>query len=109
MILEAYLTEAEEDLMFIIWEMDHDPVMNEVYEQMRMYTDKSWQPQTVSTYLKRLVHKGYLRMNHIGRDYVYAVLISRGTYLEAYLDRFIARWGEPARMAIAAAARKEDA
>ena len=108
MILTHYLTEAEEIVMAAVWEMDHDPVMSEVYDLLREQTDKNWQTPTVSTYLRRLVQKGYLRMNHVGRDYFYEARISRETYMEAYLDRFTARWGDPARRAIARAAKKED-
>lgn len=61
------ISECEEQTMSVIWNsdkaLDLQPIRNEVNARF----NHEWAPQTVSTYLQRLVKKGYLRMERKGR------------------------------------------
>jgi len=74
------LTEAEEVTMKAIWDCKKEPVLSDVVEQVNGVYGKAWRPQTVSTFLAKLVKKGYLKMQRNGKVYTYKVLVSEEVY-----------------------------
>jgi len=79
---EAYtmkyeLTKAETKVMLAIWSADHDMALPEIMEIAESLFHNGWKPQTVSTFLTRLVHKGFLNMYRRGRAFLYQPLFSR--------------------------------
>jgi predicted transcriptional regulator len=74
------LTEAEEVVMRAIWDIGKEPVLSEVMEQVTGFYEKDWRPQTVSTFLAKLVRKKYLRLQRNGKIYTYKILISAEDY-----------------------------
>ncbi|KQT17958.1 transcriptional regulator [Chryseobacterium sp. Leaf404] len=66
-----HLTSAEENLMRLFWKL-HSFYLKDVMEQ---HSDPKPHQNTVSTYLKILVEKGYLKTEKEGRIFRYSVLV----------------------------------
>lgn len=83
------LTKTEEIVMKTIWEMDGIVTLSGVVKILDVErSDKGWKPQTISTYFRKLVEKGYLHMNRQGKTYSYDILIKEKEYRD-YLVRDI--------------------
>ncbi len=63
--------------MKIIWESEEDPDLAHVMNGVNQEFGKNWKPQTVSTFLARLVKKGYLSVYRKGRYSYYQPLVSK--------------------------------
>lgn len=61
------MSQCEEKIMLVVWEAAEAPDMREVMELANRRYSKEWKPQTVSTFLARLVQKGYLTAARKGR------------------------------------------
>lgn len=66
------LSECEELVMSIVWSADYAPDLAMVLKRVNEKYGKTWKSQTVSTFLTRLVRKGFLDSYRKGR-YVYYV------------------------------------
>lgn len=77
---KEFLSGCEEKVMAVIWssekELDLAGTRNMVNERF----NKQWKPQTVSTFLARLVKKGYLTSKRIGRYTYYHPEITKEEY-----------------------------
>lgn len=74
------LTECEEIVMKAVWDCRKEPVLSEVLDKVTNIYKRSWSPQTVSTYLSKLVQKHYLKLQRNGKIYTYKVQIDEGVY-----------------------------
>lgn len=74
------LTNCEELVMKIIWDADEDLSMMEIVHRANEKYNKDWKPQTVSTFLSRLITKGYLEYYRNGRVFYYKTLIPLEKY-----------------------------
>lgn len=83
------LTEAEEVVMKGVWncQNNHPPILSEIVEEVSNKYKKQWKSQTVSTFLAKLVRKGYLRLHREGKTYTYEVLVSEKIYNREQLRR----------------------
>ena len=81
------LPECEELVMSIVWRADEAPDLAAVRERVNARYGKEWKPQTVSTFLCRLVKKGFLSMYRKGRYCYYVPLIRREDYCESMVQR----------------------
>lgn len=74
------ISTCERMVMKIIWESEEDldlaHVMNGVNEEF----GKNWKPQTVSTFLSRLVKKGYLTVYRKGRYSYYQPAVKQDDF-----------------------------
>ena len=75
--------------MRIIWQ--HDPPMSTNQIIACLDEDKTWKPQTVLTLLVRLIERGYLHSDKIGKERTYSPIVSYEDYLaietESYFDK----------------------
>lgn len=78
------LTEAEEVVMKAVWDCKKEPVLSEVAARLKKY-EKDWKPQTVSTFMAKLVQKQYLQMKRNGKIYTYKVLVKEEDYNKTQL------------------------
>lgn len=74
------LTEAEEAVMKAVWDCKKEPVLSEVAARLKEYYGRDWKPQTVSTFMAKLVQKQYLQMKRNGKIYTYKVLVKEEDY-----------------------------
>lgn len=86
------LTEGEELVMKAVWDCRKEPELSDVVEQTTEVYGKDWKPQTVSTFLARLVNKNYLKLQRNGKIYTYKILISEGAYKQKLYKHHISFW-----------------
>lgn len=86
------LTESEELVMKSIWDCRKEPVLSDVVDRVNGFYGKDWKPQTVSTFLAKLVRKNYLRLQRNGKIYTYKILISEGAYRQKLYKHHVSFW-----------------
>lgn len=87
------LTESEEIVMKCIWDIGDDMCLSQIMEFTKEY-GRDWKSQTVSTFLSKLVLKGFIDPYRKGRYFHYKVLVSEKEYKNAKLSRYIAFWNK---------------
>lgn len=87
------LTSCEELVMKIVWDAAEELSLMDVVYRVNEIHHKAWKPQTVSTFLARLVSKQYLRHYRQGRVFYYQVLIPLEEYTARLTNDFVEIWG----------------
>jgi predicted transcriptional regulator len=67
--------------MRIVWQNEPPMSTNQIIACLG--PDNTWKPQTVLTLLVRLIEKGFLDSEKVGKERTYAPIISREEYLRA--------------------------
>ncbi len=80
--------------MKTIWDADHEMSLSEIVRRANEAYEKDWKPQTVSTYLTKLVQKEFVRMHREGRFFFYEILVQEEDYRSEQADKFIKFWDE---------------
>ena len=75
------LGQAEEELSLM-----------EIMQRVNDKYHKDWKPQTVSTFLARLVRKGYLRHYRQGRVFFYQILVPLEEYKGQLTNDYVDFW-----------------
>lgn len=88
------LTESEELVMKSIWDCRKEPVLSDVVDRVNTYYGKDWKPQTVSTFLAKLVRKDYLKLCRTGKIYTYKILVSEEAYKQKLYKHHISFWNQ---------------
>ncbi|MBR1866083.1 MAG: BlaI/MecI/CopY family transcriptional regulator [Lachnospiraceae bacterium] len=86
------LTESEELVMKAIWDCEKEPVLSDVVERVNGHYGKDWKPQTVSTFLAKLVRKNYLKLCRNGKIYTYKILVPEKNYKQKLYKHHISFW-----------------
>lgn len=89
-----HLTECEVVIMKCIWAKDYDLALPEILADVNIKYNKSWKPQTVSTFLNRLVKKDFLNMYRQGRTFLYHPLVEELTYGEEQIEKCADLWSK---------------
>ena len=79
------LTAGEENLMKLLWKLK--PVY--LKDIMNVHPEPKPHQNTISTFLKNLVEKGFLKTTLEGRIFIYEVAISKNDYKNFLLKNFI--------------------
>ncbi len=74
------LTESEKITMKCVWDLGGGARLAHIMEVANSRYKKNWKPQTVSTFLGKLVRKGFLEQYRDGRYFYYHILVSRHDY-----------------------------
>lgn len=82
------ISDAEWDVMQVLWETSH-LTANEVVE--RVMGRRNWNPRTVKTLLNRLMHKGALGFEREGKRYRYFPRVSREECVRSESRSFLDR------------------
>ena len=86
------LPDAEFEIMKAVW-ADEPPTSS--YKIMQRLGDqKKWVIQVVISLLTRLVDKGFLHTEKVGRDRIYYPLVAREDYLKFETGNFIRQYHE---------------
>lgn len=80
------ISACERLVMKIIWDSTEDLALQEVMNGVNHENGKEWKPQTVSTFLSRLVKKGFLSMYRKGRYCYYQPLVSKDEFWRATME-----------------------
>lgn len=86
------LTECEQLVMKVIWDAEDELSLMEVLDRVNAKFDKDWKPQTVSTFLARLVKKEYLRHYRDGRQFFYRIEVPLAEYKGELTNDYVSFW-----------------
>ena len=84
------ISESELVLMRIIWGNGGKALYSFIMEELEKEQNE-WKKNTVLTLLSRLVEKGYLKTNKIGRRNEYAALVTEQEYQAVQTNHFLDR------------------
>lgn len=86
------LTDCEELVMKTVWDAQEELSLMEVMSRVNDKYKKDWKPQTVSTFLARLVKKGYLKHYRQGRVFFYQILVPLEVYKGQLTSDYVDFW-----------------
>ena len=81
------ITDAEMEIMKIIWEEDKQMTTADVLEKLPK--ENSWKTTTVMTFVTRLIEKGVLSVNKVGKLNNYWAKVTQEEYKAAQSDLFL--------------------
>lgn len=84
------LPDAEFDVMKVIWKSKPPVTTLEIMASLSKH--KEWKPQTVLTLLVRLIEKGFLSSERVGRERNYIPIIDEQAYLQIETGNFMERY-----------------
>jgi predicted transcriptional regulator len=84
------LPDTEFELMRIIWQHKPPITTSEIIHELG--EDNNWKPQTVLTMLVRLIEKGFLSSERVGKERNYTPIISEQEYMQVETGQFISRY-----------------
>lgn len=82
------ISDAELDIMKIIWYHGGVTLYAQIMEELEA-AGRTWKKNTVITLLSRLIEKGFLRTNKIGRRNEYRAIVSEEDYQAAQMKNFV--------------------
>lgn len=88
------LTNCEVLVMKVIWNSDEVLSIQEITNTVNRVYHKDWKVQTVSTFLSKMVKKGFLNMQREGRYFFYYPLITESEYGQKEIDKCVDLWGK---------------
>jgi len=71
----------------VLWQ--HEPPMSTNQIIACLGPDKTWKPQTVLTLLARLIEKGFLNSEKVGKERTYTPIVLHDDYLQAETGSFL--------------------
>lgn len=86
------LTNAESMVMKTIWKHSQEMGLHAIMTLTNETYGKDWKPQTVSTYIAKLVSKEFIRMKNSGRKAVYEIVIPERAYRQYQNKKFVEFW-----------------
>jgi len=84
------LTTQEEKLMLVLWRIGKGAMQ----DILQCYPDPKPAPNTLSTYLKILEEKNYVRHKRMGRQFEYAPIISKFEYQQILLKHILVHYSD---------------
>lgn len=84
------LPDAEFDVMKVVWANDPPITTNMVLEQLGK--QREWKAQTVITLMLRLVERGFLRTEKVGKERTYYPLVGKEEYLKFETSNFVRQY-----------------
>jgi len=84
------LPDAEFEIMKIIWQGEPGITTPMIIDALD--GAHNWKPQTVLTMLTRLIGKGFLVSERVGRQRNYTAIINESEYMNMETDGFISRY-----------------
>jgi predicted transcriptional regulator len=87
-MLENDLTNIEMLIMKCIWDTPEELALSQLVAMVNERFEKSWKPQTISTYLAHLVRRK-------GKVFLYHPEVSEESYRSSQIDELVNYWGDP--------------
>lgn len=82
-------SECEIKTLMTIYELTEKgekPALQNIMNLLNEKNEREWKPQTVSTFLARLVKKGYIESTREGRFFYYTCKLSKEDFLQQYFE-----------------------
>lgn len=80
------ISACERLVMKTIWDSPEELALQQIMDKVNEENSKSWKPQTVSTFLARLVRKGFLTSYRKGRYSYYQPVVSKEDFWKATMS-----------------------
>lgn len=90
--MQEELTACELLVMKVIWESEKVLSIQEITSEINRVYHKAWKTQTVSTFLSRIVKKGYLDMQRKGRVFYYYPQVTEDEYGKREIAKCVDFW-----------------
>lgn len=84
------LPEAEYEVMSVIWK--NTPPVTTVMLMEQLGISKGWKLQTLVTLLNRLIKRGFLRSEKLGKERTYYPCVKQEDYIKFETDLFVKRY-----------------
>lgn len=84
------LPDAEFEIMKAVWKNIPPVTTAQIAEVLE--SNKNWKPQTILTMLARLIEKGFLKSEKVGKTRKYTPIISEKNYLKAETGSFMQQY-----------------
>ena len=91
---EKNLSECEELVIRVIWSSAEPLTMQEITEKVNKRFGRSWSAKTVSVFLHRIVHKGYLTAERRGRIFYYHPIVKEEIYRDHVIKKCVDVWSD---------------
>ncbi len=91
--MQEALTDCEVLVMKVIWSDNTAMSIQEITAKINQRYQKDWKVQTVSTFLSRVVKKGYLEMKRSGRTFYYYPQVTQEEYGTREIVKCVDTWG----------------
>lgn len=88
------LTESEKIIMKCVWDLGDGARLAHIMEIANGKYKKNWKPQTVSTFLGKLVKKGFLEQYRDGRYFYYHILVAKHDYRCRMIKEDLQFWND---------------
>jgi BlaI family transcriptional regulator, penicillinase repressor len=88
MVTDKRISDAELDLMEVLWAADEPLTSAEVAERLE---ERGWSMGTIKTMLSRLITKGAIMHREDGRRFLYSPAIERKAYVGSESKKFVER------------------
>ena len=88
------LTESEKITMKCVWDIGDGARLSRMMTLANDKYGKEWKPQTVSTFLGKLVRKGFVEQYRDGRYFYYRILIDKHTYRTQMIRDDVEFWDD---------------
>ena len=88
------LTESEKITMKCVWDIGDGARLSRIMTLANYKYGKEWKPQTVSTFLGKLVRKGFVEQYRDGRYFYYRILIDKHTYRTQMIRDDVEFWDD---------------
>lgn len=88
------LTDREKMLMKCIWKLGDGTRLAYMVEAANAKFDLNWKPQTASTFLNKLVLKGFVEPYREGQYVHYRIVVSEEEYLEQVIRQEVEFWAD---------------
>lgn len=86
------LTASETLVMKCIWDSEKEMSLADIFEMVNKKYHKEWKYQTVSTFLAKIVQKGFICARREGHRVIYEILISEDQYKAQQAQEFVDFW-----------------
>lgn len=86
------LPDAEFEIMNIVWQLTPPVTSGMLMEQLNKENRKVWKAQTVHTLLGRLVERGFLKTEKLGKERFFEALVGRDEYLQYETQSFVKQY-----------------
>lgn len=88
------LSRCEEQVMSVIWNTEEELDLRHTMERVNGKYAHEWKPQTVSTFLARLVKKNFLISRRQGRNTYYRPAVAKEDYTRAAVEELELMFGK---------------
>ncbi len=86
------LTASESIVMKCIWDANEEISLGDIFIMCNERFHKDWKYQTVSTFLIKLVQKGFISPRREGHRILYEILIPEENYIAQQAYEFVHFW-----------------